>query len=59
MKYLQEYIFYEIIVGVRRWKFAYFYRSPSQTHDEFETFLQSFELTLDYICEKKYIFELA
>ena len=33
------------------WKFICLCRSPSQTNDEFETFLKNFELTLDKIHE--------
>ena len=52
VKFLQEYISsFEIKVGEKCWKFVCFYRSPSQTHDEFETFLKQFELNLNKIHE--------
>ena len=51
VKYLQECISYEIRVEGRCYKFVCLYRSPSQTHGEFETFLKNFLLTLDKIHE--------
>ena len=51
IKYLQECIKFEIRIGRKCCKFICLYRSPSQTNDEFESFLKSFELTLDKIHE--------
>ena len=52
IKYLQESISVEMRIGEKRYKFVCFYRSPSQTNDEFESFLKNLEPTLDKICEK-------
>ena len=49
IKYLQECITFEIRIGRKCCKFICFYRSPSQTNHEFESFLKNFELTLDKI----------
>ena len=51
VKYLQESISFELRIGGKCCKIIYLYRSPSQTHDEFGTFLKNFELTLDKIHE--------
>ena len=51
IKYLQECITFEIRIGRKCCKFICLYRSPSQTNDEFESFLKNFELTLDKIHE--------
>ena len=44
IKYLQECITFEIRMGI-----IDLYRSPSQTNDEFKSFLKNIELTLDKI----------
>ena len=49
--YLQECIAFEIRIGRKCCKFIYFYRSPSQTNGEFESFLKNVKLTLDKIDE--------
>ena len=51
VKYLQESISFELRKGGKCCRFSYLHRSPSQTQDEFETFLKNFELTLDKIHE--------
>ena len=51
IKYLQKYITFEIRIGRKCCKLISLYRSPSQTNDEFESFLKMFELTLDKIHE--------
>ena len=51
VKYLQESISFELRIGGKCCKFSCLYRSPSQTQDEFETFLKNFESTLDKIHE--------
>ena len=51
VKYLQESISFELRIGGKCCKFSCVYRSPSQTQDEFETFLTNFESTLDKIHE--------
>ena len=52
MKYLQEYINLELIIDDNLCSFIISYRSPSQTHDDFETFMKNFELNLDEINKK-------
>ena len=37
---LQEYINLELIIGDNLYSFIIPYRSPSQTHDDFETFIK-------------------
>ena len=49
IKYLQECISFE---KRKCCKFICLYRSPSQTNEKFESFLKSFELTLDKIHEE-------
>ena len=51
VKYLQEFIYFELGIGGKCCKFSCLYRSPSQTQDEFETFPKKFELSLDKIHE--------
>ena len=41
IKYLQECITFEIRIGRKCCKFICLYRSPSQTNDEFESFLKN------------------
>ena len=47
IKYLQECITLEIRIGRKYCEFICLYWPPSQTNDEGESFLKSFELTLD------------
>ena len=49
IKYLQECINLELVIGDKLCSFIILYRSPSQTHDDFETFMKKFELNLDEI----------
>ena len=51
VKYLQDSISFELRIGGKCCKFSCLCRSPSQTQDEFETFLKNFELTLNKIHE--------
>ena len=51
VKYLQEFISFELMIGGKCCRFSCIYRSPSQMQDEFETFLRNFEWTLDKIHE--------
>ena len=51
IKYLR-YISFKIIIGDKCCKFICLYRSPSQTNNEFESFLKNFELILDKIHEE-------
>ena len=43
IKHLQEYINLELIIGDNLSSFVVLYRSPSQTHDDFETFMKNVE----------------
>ena len=52
IKYLQECINLELIIGDNLCSFIILYRSPSQTHDDLETFMKNFELNLDEINKK-------
>ena len=47
VQYLQECINFEMKIGDKVCNFIYFYRSPSQTLDNFETFSKNFELNLE------------
>ena len=49
VKYSQECINLEVISGDNVCSFIILYRSPSQTHDDFEIFMKNFELHLDEI----------
>ena len=52
IKYLQEYINLALIFGENLCSFIILYRSPSQTHDDFENIMNIFELNLDEINRK-------
>ena len=47
IQYLQECINFEMKIGEKLCNFIVLYRSPSQSQDDFETFLKNFELNLD------------
>ena len=51
VKYIHKSISSELRIGGKCCRFSCLYRSPSQTQDEFETFLKNYELTLDKIHE--------
>ena len=51
VKYIQEFISFELRTGGKCCKFSCFNRPSRQTQDEFETFLKNFELTFDQIHE--------
>ena len=51
IKYLW-YISFKITIGDKCYKLICLYRSPSQTNNEFESFLRNFELILDKIHEE-------
>ena len=59
IKYLHESFSFELRIGRKCWKFSCLYRSPSQTQDEFETFLKNFELILDRIYENNRFMTVA
>ena len=52
IKYNQARISFERRIGEKCCKFICLYRSPSQTNDEFESFLKYFEVNLDKIHEE-------
>ena len=49
VQYLQECIKFEMKIGKKLCNFIVSYRSPSQSQDDFETFIKNFELNLDTI----------
>ena len=50
--YLNECLTLELKVGDKTCNFVVLYRSPSQSQDEFETFSDNFEMTLDILAQK-------
>ena len=52
IKYLQEYISFEIRIDEKYCIFVCFYGASNQTNDEFEFFLKNLELALDKIYEE-------
>ena len=52
IKYLQERINLELIIGENLCSFIILCRSPSQTHDNFEDFMKNVKLNLDEINKK-------
>ena len=51
IQYLQECIIFESYVGGKICNFISLYRSPSQTQDEFEKFIDNLELNLETLCQ--------
>ena len=51
--YLQEFISFELKIGDKLCNFIFLYRSPSQTQDEFEKFLENLERNLDCLFQSK------
>ena len=51
IQYLQECINFELNIGGRICNFISLYRSPSQTQDEFEKFINNLELNLENLCQ--------
>ena len=52
ISYLTECINFEIKIGDKTCNFVSLYRSPSQTKDEFENFIENLELNLEHIVNK-------
>ena len=50
--YLNECLTLELTVGDEACNSVVLYRSPSQSQDEFETFSDNFEMTLDILAQK-------
>ena len=51
IQYLQECINFELNIGGKIWKFICLYRSPSQTQDKFEKFINNLELNLETLSQ--------
>ena len=51
IQYLQECINFKLNIGVKICNFISLYRSPSQTQDEFEKFIDNLKLNLDILCQ--------
>ena len=50
--YLNECLTLKLKIGDKICNFVVLYRSPSQSQDEFETFSDNFEMTLDILTQK-------
>ena len=50
--YLHECLSFELQIGDKICNFAALYRSPSQSQDDFETFADNFEMTLEFLAQK-------
>ena len=56
IQYLQECINFELKIGDKLCTFVGLYRSPSQSPDNFETFIENFELNLETLFRKTSFF---
>ena len=52
IRFLHETIDFELRIGDRLCSFISLYRSPNQSYDDFVSFLDNFELTLDALAQK-------
>ena len=50
--YLDEFFSFELQIGDKIFNFVPLYRSPSQSQDDFETFADNFEMTLEVLAQK-------
>ena len=50
--YLHECLSFEVQIGDKICNFVALYRSPSQSQDNFETFADNFEMTLEILAQK-------
>ena len=50
--YLHEYLSFELQIGDKICEFVALYKSPSQSQDNFETFADNFEMTLEFLAQK-------
>ena len=50
--YLHECLSFELQIGDKICNFLALYRSPSQSQDDFETFADNFEMTLELLAQK-------
>ena len=51
--YLHEWLSFELQIGDKICNFVAFYRSPSQSQDDFKTFADNFEKALEILAQKK------
>ena len=51
-RFLHESIAFELRIGDKLCSFIFLYRSPNQSSDDFASFLDNFELTLDILAQK-------
>ena len=51
--YLHECLSFDLQIGDKSCNFVALYRSPSQSQDDFETFADNFEMTLELLAQKK------
>ena len=58
VRLLEECIAFDLIISNKLCSFVALYRSPSQSQDDFATFSDNFEMTLD-LASKKNLFLLA
>ena len=52
ISYLKECLNFELKIGDKSCNFIALYRSPSQSQDDFETFSDNFEMTLETLAQK-------
>ena len=52
VSYLHECLSFKLQIGDKICNFAVLYRSPSQSHDDFETFADNSEMTLEMLTQK-------
>ena len=52
VRLLEECITFDLIISKKIFSFVAFYRSPSQSQDDFATFSDNFEKTLDLVSKK-------
>ena len=53
VRLLEECIAFDLIISNKLCSFVALYRSPSQSQDDFATFSDNFEMTLDYLVSLK------
>ena len=52
VKFLHESTAFELPIGDKLYSFISLYRSPNQSYDDFVSFLDNFELTLDTLAHR-------
>ena len=55
IKYLQECITFELMIGAKDYSFIILYISPSKYHDDVEIFMKNSELNLEEINKKPFL----